>query len=49
MRSSYNNIFVSLLVIFMLEIDLRPYFVTLVFRGGFYVRLSLGLTWLHDG
>ena len=30
MRSSYYNIFVSLLVIFLLKNDLRPYFLFLV-------------------
>ena len=31
MQSSYYNIFVSFLVIFMLKFDLRPYFLSLVF------------------
>ena len=46
MQSSYYNIFVSLLVIFMLKIDLSFCF---LFFGLFYVRLSLLLTWLHEG
>ena len=47
--SHYNIIMCLFAGYFMLKIDLRPYFLFLVFFFYYYFRLSLRFTWLHDG